>query len=213
VAGAFENRSPQACASSADPTVIYGMERLENTTGRLQGRFELRSLYNTYEHGGLPPGRSEILAKRRYAPHWRPAETNYLYFVANTQGGHFFGATLVETQQKCGEVPSVTGGLPADPPPPPPSPRKNTSSNTEAQPDDRRFENEKGAILETAREIKVQQWTPAEIDQLRRRLLRAWRGWQGWIRLHLQTCCKTRTKGNHQSTGEAEEQYEENSRI
>src|SRR3979490_1408075 len=28
----------------------------------------------------------------------------------------------------------------------------------------------KALILETAREIKVQQWTPAEIDQLRRRL-------------------------------------------
>jgi len=29
----------------------------------------------------------------------------------------------------------------------------------------------KALILDTAREIKVQQWTPAEIDQLRRRLL------------------------------------------
>jgi hypothetical protein len=29
----------------------------------------------------------------------------------------------------------------------------------------------KSLILETAREIKVQQWTPAEIDQLRRRLM------------------------------------------
>src|SRR5207249_10973426 len=29
----------------------------------------------------------------------------------------------------------------------------------------------KALILETAREIKVQQWTPAEIDQLRRRRL------------------------------------------
>src|SRR6202158_3750917 len=29
----------------------------------------------------------------------------------------------------------------------------------------------KALILETAREIKVQQWTPAEIDQLRRRLV------------------------------------------
>ena len=29
----------------------------------------------------------------------------------------------------------------------------------------------KALILETAREINVQKWTPAEIDQLRRRLL------------------------------------------
>jgi hypothetical protein len=33
------------------------------------------------------------------------------------------------------------------------------------------FKTKKALILETAREIKVQQWTPAEIDQLRRRLL------------------------------------------
>src|SRR2546429_9189168 len=33
------------------------------------------------------------------------------------------------------------------------------------------LKSKKALILETAREIKVQQWTPAEIDQLRRRLL------------------------------------------
>src|SRR5881227_1932685 len=33
------------------------------------------------------------------------------------------------------------------------------------------LKSKKALILETAREIKVQQWTPAEIDQLRRRML------------------------------------------
>src|SRR5437762_5866751 len=33
------------------------------------------------------------------------------------------------------------------------------------------LKSKKALILETAREIKVQQWTPAEIDQLRRRLM------------------------------------------
>src|SRR5207247_4338483 len=45
---------------------------------------------------GLPPGPigNPGEASLRAAIH--PAETNYLYFVANTRGGHFFSATLAE---------------------------------------------------------------------------------------------------------------------
>jgi len=51
-----------------DPTVIYGMERQGKYNGTLTGKdLQFDSPYNTYEHGGLPPGRSEIPAKRRCA--------------------------------------------------------------------------------------------------------------------------------------------------
>jgi hypothetical protein len=50
-----------------------------------------------------------------------PAETNYLYFVANTQGGHFFSATLAEHNKNVVKYRRLLAGLPADPPPPPPS--------------------------------------------------------------------------------------------
>jgi hypothetical protein len=48
-----------------------------------------------------------------------PADTQYLYFVANTQGGHFFGSTLQEHNQNVNRYHRLLAGLPADPPPAP----------------------------------------------------------------------------------------------
>jgi len=42
--------------------------------------------------------------------------------VANTQGGHFFGATLAEHNRNVLKYRRLLAGLPADPPPPPPAP-------------------------------------------------------------------------------------------
>jgi UPF0755 protein len=47
-----------------------------------------------------------------------PAKTNYLYFVANTAGGHFFSATLEEHNRNVTKYRRLLAGLPADPPPP-----------------------------------------------------------------------------------------------
>jgi len=69
------------------------------TAGKYNGSLTGKDLhydspYNTYEHGGLPPGPignpGEVALRAALAP----AQTDYLYFVANTQGGHFFGAPL-----------------------------------------------------------------------------------------------------------------------
>jgi len=125
VAGAFENRLRKRMRLQCDPTVIYGMERLGKYTGTLTGKdLSFDSLYNTYEHGGLPPGPIGNPGEASLRAALRPAETNYLYFVANTQGGHFFGATLVEHNKNVVKYRRLLAGLPADPPPPPPpSPR------------------------------------------------------------------------------------------
>jgi len=49
-----------------DPTVIYGMERFGKYNGTLTGKdLSFDSLYNTYEHGGLPPPQLEIRVKHR----------------------------------------------------------------------------------------------------------------------------------------------------
>jgi len=124
VAGAFENRLRKGMRLQCDPTVIYGMERLGKYTGTLTGKdLSFDSLYNTYEHGGLPPGPIGNPGEASLRAALRPAETNYLYFVANTQGGHFFGATLVEHNKNVVKYRRLLAGLPADPPPPPPPPR------------------------------------------------------------------------------------------
>jgi UPF0755 protein len=123
VAGAFENRLRRGMRLQCDPTVIYGMERLGKYNGKLSGKdLSFDSLYNTYEHGGLPPGPIGNPGEASLRAALQPAQTNYLYFVANTEGGHFFGATLAEHNKNVLKYRRLLAGLPADPPPPPPPP-------------------------------------------------------------------------------------------
>jgi UPF0755 protein len=126
VAGAFENRLKKGMRLQCDPTVIYGMERLGKYNGTLMGRdLSFDSPYNTYEHAGLPPGPIGNPGEASLRAALKPAQTNYLYFVANTQGGHFFSATLAEHNKNVVKYRRLLAGLPADPPPPPPpSPKK-----------------------------------------------------------------------------------------
>ena len=125
VAGVFENRLRQGMRLQCDPTVIYGMERFGKYNGTLTGKdLSFDSLYNTYEHGGLPPGPIGNPGEASLRAALRPAESNYLYFVANTQGGHFFSPTLAEHNKNVVKYRRLLAGLPADPPPPPPSSKK-----------------------------------------------------------------------------------------
>ena len=125
VAGAFENRLRKGMRLQCDPTVIYGMERLGKYNGALTGKdLSFDSPYNTYEHGGLPPGPIGNPGEASLRAALQPTETNYLYFVANTQGGHFFSATLAEHNKNVVKYRRLLAGLPADPPPPPPPPPK-----------------------------------------------------------------------------------------
>lgn len=121
VASVFENRLKKGMRLQCDPTVIYGMVRLGKYNGTLTGKdLSFDSPYNTYEHGGLPPGPIGNPGEASLVAAMHPAQTNYLYFVANTQGGHFFGATLEEHNKNVVKYRRLLGGLPADPPPPPP---------------------------------------------------------------------------------------------
>lgn len=123
VAGAFENRLRKGMRLQCDPTVIYGMERLGKYQGTLTGKdLSFDSRYNTYEHGGLPPGPIGNPGEASLRAALQPAETDYLYFVANTQGGHFFSSTLGEHNKNVVKYRRLLAGLPADPPPPPPAP-------------------------------------------------------------------------------------------
>jgi len=121
VAGVFENRLRKGMLLQCDPTVIYAMERLSQYNGKLTGadlRFD--SPYNTYEHKGLPPGPIGNPGQASLRAAIQPAATDYLYFVANTQGGHFFSATLAEHNKNVVKYRRLLAGLPADPPPPEP---------------------------------------------------------------------------------------------
>jgi UPF0755 protein len=97
VAGVFENRLHKFMPLQCDPTVIYALEELGQYKGTLTlADLRIESPYNTYTHTGLPPGPIGNPGEASLRAAYQPAQTNYLYFVANTQGGHFFSATLAE---------------------------------------------------------------------------------------------------------------------
>ena len=61
-------------------------------------------------------------------------DTDLLYFVANTQGGHFFSSTLVDHNRNVLKYRRLLEGLPADPPPPPASAEKRQTKPAAHQP-------------------------------------------------------------------------------
>jgi UPF0755 protein len=97
VAGVFENRLGKDMRLQCDPTVIYALEQIGEYKGTLTGAdLKFDSPYNTYEHAGLPPGPIGNPGEESLRAAMAPTKTSFLYFVANTQGGHFFAATLEE---------------------------------------------------------------------------------------------------------------------
>lgn len=117
VAGVFENRLKKGMMLQCDPTVIYALERLDQYKGSLTSndlRFD--SPYNTYAHTGLPPGPIGNPGTVALRAALQPADTTFLYFVANTQGGHFFSSTLEEHNKNVNRYHRLLSGLPADPP-------------------------------------------------------------------------------------------------
>jgi peptidoglycan lytic transglycosylase G len=97
VAGVFINRMHRRVPLQCDPTVVYALELSGNYNGSLEAKnLPFDSPYNTYRHIGLPPGPIANPGSASLRAALAPPETDYLYFVANTEGGHFFGRTLAE---------------------------------------------------------------------------------------------------------------------
>lgn len=97
VAGVFVNRLHHRVPLQCDPTVVYALELAGNYKGSLDAAsLPFDSPYNTYRHIGLPPGPIANPGSASLKAALDPPETEYLYFVANTEGGHFFGKTLAE---------------------------------------------------------------------------------------------------------------------
>ncbi|MBN2225905.1 MAG: endolytic transglycosylase MltG [candidate division Zixibacteria bacterium] len=94
ISSVYHNRLRKGMRLQADPTVIYALGGLDRP---LQYRdLKYQSSYNTYRNKGLPPGpiNSPGLAAIKAAI--KPADTDYLYFVANGTGRHTFTRTLKE---------------------------------------------------------------------------------------------------------------------
>ena len=118
VAGVFTNRLEKNMLLQCDPTVIYALQLEGNYNGTLRSKdLRMDSPYNTYVNRGLPPGPIGNPGEVALEAALHPAQTDYLYFVANTQGGHFFSSTLEEHNKNVARYHRLLNGEPADPPP------------------------------------------------------------------------------------------------
>ncbi len=91
IASVYLNRLKRGMKLEADPTIQYlqpnGWKRL------LYKDLKIKSPYNTYLYAGLPPGPINNPGGKAILAVLYPADTDYLFFVANGEGGHNFSKT------------------------------------------------------------------------------------------------------------------------
>jgi UPF0755 protein len=97
VASVYRNRLANNVALDADPSIIYA----ELLAGTYQGKLhhedmQFHSPYNTYRNAGLPPGPIANPGRSALEAAMHPAQSDYLYFVADAQGHHRFAHSIEE---------------------------------------------------------------------------------------------------------------------
>lgn len=108
MAGVFYNRLKAEMKLDTDPTVQYAVANADPASVKANGWWKseltqqdlaIDSPYNTYKYPGLPPGPicNPGLASLEAAV--APTTSDYLYFVAKSDGSHAFAKTLDEHNQ------------------------------------------------------------------------------------------------------------------
>ena len=99
IASVYLNRLKKRMKLQADPTVAY---YLTNKLGNMEGKplflehLKIKNPYNTYLVYGLPPTPIANVGSDAIKAVLNPADTNYLFFVADGNGGHKFAHTYLE---------------------------------------------------------------------------------------------------------------------
>jgi UPF0755 protein len=101
IASVFYNRLKLGMPLQSDPTAQYNEQ---GDIERAVTAVRMPSAFNTYEIAGLPPGpiANPGLPSIRAALY--PAHTDYLYFVARSDGTHIFSRSFAEHQRAIAEV-------------------------------------------------------------------------------------------------------------
>lgn len=95
IARVIINRLAKNMPLQMDPTVIYGMGT--SYDGKLRkADLTQPGPYNTYVNGGLPPTPICFPSKNAILSAMHPAVGDFLYFVSEGDGSHYFSSTLKE---------------------------------------------------------------------------------------------------------------------
>lgn len=94
IASVFFNRLKKGMRLQSDPTTIYG---INNFNGNITKADLLTwTPYNTYKISGLPPGPIASPGGDAIEAVLSPQTSDYLYFVSDNNGSHFFSKTYQE---------------------------------------------------------------------------------------------------------------------
>lgn len=102
VASVYLNRLNINMRLQACPTVVYALTNYEGDmhgAPLLSGHLKIDSPYNTYTHNGLPPHPIANVGMDAIRAVFKPANTKYLFFVADGRGGHKFSRDYNEHQK------------------------------------------------------------------------------------------------------------------
>ncbi len=94
ISAVFHRRLKRGMPLQCDPTVIYTLSPLNHPLNKED--LKVKSPYNTYLHPGLPPGPICNPGSASIKAALCPAQTDYLYFVAQGDGSHIFSRTNQE---------------------------------------------------------------------------------------------------------------------
>ncbi|MCX6170595.1 MAG: endolytic transglycosylase MltG [Ignavibacteriales bacterium] len=92
ISGVYYNRLKIGMPLQADPTVQY-LIRDKHKNRIFKKDLQIDSRFNTYKYYGLPPAPINNPGKDAIRAALYPEKNNYLYFVANGNGGHIFSKT------------------------------------------------------------------------------------------------------------------------
>lgn len=94
ISGVYHNRLRKGMKLEADPTIQYLIE--DGPRRVLYSDLKKDHPYNTYRNKGLPPGPVNNPGRGAILAALFPEQNNFLFFVANGSGGHWFSATYDE---------------------------------------------------------------------------------------------------------------------
>ena len=100
IAAVYYNRLKKGMKLQADPTAVYGTKAwITKVTAQDLKR---NSPYNTYLHKGLPPGPIANPGQGAILATLYPDQVDYLFFVAQGDGSHFFSNDFSDHEKAIG---------------------------------------------------------------------------------------------------------------